>query len=194
MELVGLQKYTTMMELKTGELLYEDGESKNVERGLFFIESGVLKLEHSTGNTATRGSFGSVKGFGSLNGGTSLGDTLKAIQQRSFENPLAGGAETFRVARIGVGWVCGTIEFFHTRRPGNVVAVDHCKLHHLPFSKIQELESKEPGLALTLYKLLSYLMARRQEATIGQLATLHAIMSSPPRWRSLKRKNSSKLQ
>jgi CRP-like cAMP-binding protein len=159
---------------------------------LFFIEAGVLKVEHSTGHTATRGSLGSVKGFGSLNGGTKLGDTLRAIKERSVENSLATGAQTFRLARIGVGWVAGTMEFFHTRRPGNVVAVDHCRLHHIPFSKIQEVEHKEPGLALSLYKLLSYLMARRQEATIGQLATLHAIMSSPPRWKSLK-KHSSKV-
>jgi len=73
------------------------------------------------------------------------------------------------------------MEFFQMRRPGNQVALDHCKLHHLPFSKIQEAESEDPVLVLKLYKLLSYLMARRQEATIGQLATLHSIMSSPAR-------------
>ena len=71
------------------------------------------------------------------------------------------------------------MEFFHRRRPGQEVALDYCKLHHLPFSKIQEAESEDPGLVLELYKLLSYLMAQRQEATIGQLATLHSIMSSP---------------
>lgn len=60
-----------------------------------------------------------------------------------------------------------------------VLAVDECKLHHLPFSKIEEVEEEDPGLVLELYKLFSYLMAERQEATIGQLSTLHSIMSSP---------------
>jgi len=178
---------------KPGELLYEDGQSKNIERGLFFIEAGVLKVEHNTDQTATRGSLGSTKGFGNMNGTMNMGDTIRKIQERSFENPIGKESQTFRLARIGIGWVAGTMEFFHMKRPGSQIAVTCCKLHHLPFSKIHEVENKRPDLALTLYKLLSYLMARRQEATIGQLATLHSIMSSPPRYRSLRRQSSSKL-
>jgi CRP-like cAMP-binding protein len=91
-----------------------------------------------------------------------------------------GGSQTFRLARIGPGWIAGTLEAVSgMRRPGDHVAVTYCRLHHLPFSKIQEVEKSNPSLALSLYKLLSYLMARRQEATIGQLATLHSIMTSP---------------
>jgi CRP-like cAMP-binding protein len=174
--------------LKTGEQLYEDGESRGLERGLFFIEEGMLKVEHSTDQTATRGTRGSVKGPRGTYGALGVGGTITSIQQLSLENPLIASAQTFRLARLGIGWVAGTMEFFHMKRPGNQVAVDHCKLHHLPFSKIQDIEDKDPHLALTLYKLLSYLMARRQEATIGQLATLHSIMTSPPRWRSLRKK------
>ncbi|KAG7357640.1 cyclic nucleotide-binding protein [Nitzschia inconspicua] len=207
LELVGLQEYTTAIELETGEFLYEDGQSKGLERGLFFIESGVLKVEHSTDQTYTRGTQGSMRTTTTTttpsSSSSSLGrfigsnsNTITKIQQLSLEeNPLSSvaGGPTFRLARIGVGWVAGTMEFFHMKRPGNQVAVDHCKLHHLPFSKIQDVETNNPHLALTLYKLLSYLMARRQEATIGQLATLHSIMTSPPRWRSLRRDSSSKL-
>jgi hypothetical protein len=173
--------------------LYQDGESRNIERGLFFIEHGVLKVEHSKDQTATRGNM--TKEFGSSDGSIGAGDTLKRIQARCFTGAnIAADFQTFRLARIGVGWVAGTLEFFHTKQSGDQVAVDDCKLHHLPFSKIHEVERKNPALALTLYKLLSYLMARRQEATIGQLATLHSIMSSPPCWRSLGRKSSSKLK
>ncbi|KAG7357645.1 STAS domain containing protein [Nitzschia inconspicua] len=204
LELVGLQEYTTAIELETGEFLYEDGQSKGLERGLFFIESGVLKVEHSTDETYRRGTQGSMRTTTTpSSSSSSLGrfigsnsNTITKIQQLSLEeNPLSSvaGGPTFRLARIGVGWVAGTMEFFHMKRPGNQVAVDHCKLHHLPFSKIQDVETNNPHLALTLYKLLSYLMARRQEATIGQLATLHSIMTSPPRWRSLRRDSSSKL-
>lgn len=220
MNLTRLQEYTTKIELKAGEILYEDGESKNIERGLFFIEAGVLKVEHLTNQTATRGSLGSMKSFASINGVWNGGGTLQGIPPRSFGN---SPTQTFRLARIGVGWVAGkngdrsrinaaahpfewspcltilvskilgTMEFFHCSRSGNQVALDCCKLHHLPFSKIQLIEEKDPELVLSLYKLLSYLMARRQEATIKQLATLHSIMMSPPRWQSL-RKPSSNLK
>jgi CRP-like cAMP-binding protein len=190
LELIGLQEYTTSVELESGDQLYEDGESKGLERGLFFIEEGMLKVEHSTDQTATRGTQGSTKGPRGMNGALGIGGTITSIQQLSLENPLVASAQTFRLARLGVGWVAGTMEFFHMKRPGNQVAVGRCKLHHLPFSKIQDIEEKNPHLALTLYKLLSYLMARRQEATIGQLATLHSIMTSPPRWRLLRKESS----
>lgn len=41
------------------------------------------------------------------------------------------------------------------------------------------METNHPALVVTLYKMLSHLMARRQEITIEQLATFHSIMSSP---------------
>ena len=91
-----------------------------------------------------------------------------------------GEARTFRLARYGPGWIAGTLEALSgQRRPGFHIAVTHCRLHHLPFSKIAEVEKSNPALVLNLYKLLAFMMARRQEATIGQLATLHAIMTSP---------------
>eukprot|EP00536_Pseudo-nitzschia_multiseries_P014892 jgi/Psemu1/262507/estExt_Genewise1Plus.C_7830008 len=179
-ELAGLEKYTTMLELQPGEVLYKDGSSKDIERGLFFIEAGVLKEERDTGDTATRRGCDLMTVSSSMGGS---GDTLTRIQECSLAISSKNAAEhpTFRLARLGVGWVAGTMEFFQMKRPGNQVALDHCKLHHLPFSKIQEAELDDPVLVLKLYKLLSYLMARRQEATIGQLATLHSIMSSPAR-------------
>ena len=91
-----------------------------------------------------------------------------------------GEARTFRLARIGPGSIAGTLEAVSGRqRPGHHVAVTHCRLHHLPFAKIVEVEKTDPALVLHLYKMLAYMMARRQEATIGQLATLHSIMTAP---------------
>jgi hypothetical protein len=66
----------------------------------------------------------------------------------------------------------------HRSSPSRYI-VSHCRLHHLPFSKIEAIEKDEALLVLRLYKLLAHLMARRQEITIEQLATLHSIMSSP---------------
>lgn len=61
-----------------------------------------------------------------------------------------------------------------------ICIVSHCRLHHLPFSELKVIEEGEPLLALRLYKLLAHLMARRQEVTVEQLATLHSIMSAAP--------------
>jgi CRP-like cAMP-binding protein len=126
-----------------------------------------------------------MSGSSSLEGtvaGMTQGSSLVEKPSTSCKPTAASESQTFRLARLGVGWVVGTLEFFHhRRRPGRHKALDYCKLHHLPFSKIQEIESEDPKLVLELYKLLSYFMAQRQEATIGQLATLHSIMSSPAR-------------
>lgn len=179
-ELAGLEKYTTVMELQPGEALYGDGKTKAIERGLFFIEAGVLKLERGTGDTVTRRGSDYMTSSSSIGG---KGDTLTRMKgcALAVDPKAALQSESFRLARLGVGWVAGTMELFHMELPGTQIALDNCKLHHLPFSKIQDAESEDPGLVLKLYKLLSYLMAQRQEATIGQLATLHSIMSSPAR-------------
>lgn len=57
-------------------------------------------------------------------------------------------------------------------------AVTTCRLHHLPYRSIKELEDKNPTLILRLFKLLSRVSARGQESTIQQLATFHSIMTS----------------
>jgi hypothetical protein len=41
-ELVALQEYTKLVELNPKEKLYGEGQSNGLERGLFFIESGIL--------------------------------------------------------------------------------------------------------------------------------------------------------
>ena len=143
------------------------------------------KIERNAGETLTRGSFGSMN-----TGERFSGNTLNKMQSLYSALMTGQGADsqgqTFRLARISQGWVTGTLEAVSgIRRQGDHVALTLCRLWHLPFSKLEEIESKNPRLILSLYKLLSYLMARRQEATIGQLATLHSIMSSPPYTRPL---------
>ena len=201
-----------MLELQPNESLYNDGESRDIERGLFFIEIGVMvsseyvahratiyefhsneclkhkrsfvqKIERDAGQTLTRGSVGSLDMTSRLGAGTSIGKVDSVTQLSALiEAQTAAEKETqsFRVARIGPGWVAGTLEAVSgLRRQGEYIAVTHCRLHHLPYSKVETIEKENPRLVLDLYKLLSYLMARRQEGTIGQLATLHSIMTSP---------------
>lgn len=87
--------------------------------------------------------------------------------------------QTFRLARIGPGWVIGSHEALGgAQSPGVTVAVDHCRLYYVSFHDLQELENEKPMLMLQLYKLLSKLEARRSDVHLGQFATLHNIMSS----------------
>ena len=85
----------------------------------------------------------------------------------------------------------GTIsEFTGQDIPGAYQCVTPCRVHHLTFDTIEELEVEKPALILNLYKMLAHLMARRQEMTIGQLSTFKTIMSSnvqtkPPSRRSI---------
>lgn len=65
------------------------------------------------------------------------------------------------------------------RGSGVIVAVTQCRLYHLPFVKLEQIEKDNPALVLALYKMMANLMAHREEATIEQLSTLNSIMSSP---------------
>lgn len=200
-----------MVELQPHESLYNDGESSDLERGLFFIETGVIvssrcravcyyffatsnfccefmvhlraqKIERDAGQTLTRGSVGSLdlNRFGSGGSITQVDSVTQLSALIEAQTAAEKDTQSFRLARIGPGWVAGTLEAVSgLRRPGEYVAVTHCRLHHLPYSKVEDIEKENPQLILDLYKLLSYLMARRQERTIGQLATLHSIMTSP---------------
>ena len=176
----GLEPYTTVVELQTGDRLFaSDGDR---ERGLFFIETGTLKIERDATETLTRGRSTLTRSRSSSTLGNlharsgTLGRQRAAMKAASRDNMT----QTFRLARIGPGWVCGAIEGASGLKHAGVhVAVTNCRLHHLPFQKLEVMEEEHPYMILNLYKMLSHLMARRQEITIEQLATFHSIMSSP---------------
>ena len=76
--------------------------------------------------------------------------------------------------------VVGTLENASGVRPlGVTLAVTKCRLHLLTFETLESLEEEHPILVLKLYKMLSHLMARREEITVEHLSTLHNILSSP---------------
>lgn len=184
--LISLESHTSEVELVSGECLFACDGGKVGQRGLFFIESGTLKIERDAGATLTRGrntlTHKSGSTFGTIGNLHARAGTLG--RQRAALKASSRGDNTmtrqFRLARIGPGWVCGAIEGASgMAREGVHIAVTDCRLHHLPFQKLEEMEKDNPILVLTLYKMLSHLMARRQEITIEQLATFHSIMSSP---------------
>lgn len=185
-DLLELEEYTIAVELQAGDCLFacDGGPIEDRERGLFFIESGMLKIERDANETLTRGRSSSTlsrnRSFGTLGHLHARSGTLgrqRAAMKATSREPMT---QTFRLARIGPGWVCGAIEGASGLKHAGVhVAVTNCRLHHLPFQKLEMMEIEHPSLILKLYKMLSHLMARRQEITIEQLATFHSIMSSP---------------
>ena len=199
-ELEDLHSFTRVVELKEGESLYHDlsGHLTNQrERGLFFIEAGIMCCERDPSLTLTRGSTASLKRKGM--GNTSIYATPRITESMSVSDlhvrtPTIGReaamlktlaknrtalTKTVRLARFGPGWVIGAQEICSQLIiPGMYSAVTTCRLHHLPYRSIKELEDKNPTLVLKLFKLLSRVSARGQESTIQQLATFHSIMTS----------------
>lgn len=88
-------------------------------------------------------------------------------------------SHTIRLARIGVGFVVGSVEVCTSSFiQGSYTAVVPCRLHFLSNESLKEIENQNPRLALEIYKMLSHLSAERQAATIDQLASLQSIMVS----------------
>jgi CRP-like cAMP-binding protein/anti-anti-sigma regulatory factor len=184
--LIDLEPFVDPLQLNAGEILFacDGGIVTDEERGLFFIESGMLKISRDSSLSLTLNRTRSYGHLGSLGAGAqgTLGHQHARIGSfaRKAAQTKEHGTDNLRLARIGPGWVVGTLENASgSRSPGVFTAVTRCSLHRLPFSRLQELEETNPILVLQLYKMLSHLMARKQEITTEHLSTLHTIMSSP---------------
>lgn len=184
-DLARLEDYTTPIELAPNDSLYNS--PSRPERGLFFIEEGILKIERDstlTANTRSKSSLSPLK-MRSMGDSTSMGQANGQAESEPLEK------HNFRLARFGVGWVIGTIEAAGGLENAGVhLAVTACRLHYISYSRMEELDKADPGLSLFLYKMLSNMMAKRQELTIGQLEILHAIISSPAQCKPIGRRAS----
>jgi len=188
--LQGLAEYTTAMDLEAGEQL-------DLPRGLYFVESGMIRMEADTSASLTRGRqkifatpvMGrSTDSIGQL---TARSATIGRGQAALKKAPgmMSQFSHTFRLARVGPGFVIGCIsEFTGQEIPGTFICMTESRVHYLPFETIEELEMSKPVLIMHLYKLLAHLGARRQELTIGQLSTLRSIMSSSAPSKPISRK------
>lgn len=125
----------TSIELDVHETLPWENDKHH---GLFFIEYGQLRMQHSSDQTATMSFPGSSAVGGILNSGafnsasnTSIGhmnarsgtigrqSALQKITKTQHEHMM----QSFRLARIGQGWVIGCIESCSgMRRPGVYIA------------------------------------------------------------------------
>jgi len=106
--LLELQPQTKLVELEPGQCLYQcdGGVVEDSQRGLFFIEDGLLKIERDSGQSLTL-----TRTRSSLGMGSSL-YTLKnqharmgTVAQRAASVKRAGTpAANLRLARLGPGW------------------------------------------------------------------------------------------
>lgn len=190
-DLLDFRDYTSPIELEAGEILYRDMEDQS---GLYFVETGLMRVRHPAGhstlNTMSLGPLDSdvptsnlydpTQSLGHMNarGGT-IGRQV-AIWKEEYGR-YEQNEQTFRLARIGQGWIIGGIETASGfKSPGLYVAISKTRLHHLPQSAIREVERTNPKLAMNLYKTLSHLSTKRQEVTIRQLGQFIRIINTPP--------------
>lgn len=191
-ELSELWKYTTVTDLKANQLLPRENQSHH---GLFFIEFGQLRIVHNSDYATTTtiqptfpsprqasmpSSYHHQNSIGQLNARSETLGRQTAMQKRQGKGPLEMKEQSFRLARVGPGWVVGTIEECSgLRQVGAHVAVTPCRLHHLHKESMKQIEKSNPSLALETYKLMSWVANRRQEMTIAQLAQFVNIMNAP---------------
>lgn len=192
-ELAPLASYTTHLDLNPGDVLLR-------RNGLYFVETGLMRIQSSasTGYTSSTNNFSSanavrtevepsVASIGHLNARSStLGRETalwKASHREDQQLHPERSQQTFRLARIGQGWILGSIEMatHGMKRPGTHVAVSPCRLHFLSASAVHQAEAEQPVATMHLYKLLAHLATKRQEVTIEQLGQVRRSLASLPR-------------
>lgn len=205
--LESLSTLATLIELEPNEVLPRDPRNP----GIYFVETGILKLRHASGiNTTTTSAAGSsfssmqwqrhdsTVSIGHMDARRNNGGPLSARRASSATETNATTAPrrlqadhhpTFRLARIGQGWVIGNLDASSNESyQGLFVSVTRSRLHFLPVASVKELEVIKPCLAMHLYKLMSVLASKRQDATIQQLDQFIKILNAPtPRLRGGKR-------
>ena len=182
-ELQEFQRHTVPITL-------EPGESLNIEErsGLYFVETGLMRIRHASGHSTLRMSSGApamsdpTVSLGHLNARTATIGRQQAVWKQDHSTSDYLLEPSSRLARIGQGWIIGGIEAsLGARYPDSLhVAITSCRLHFLSMDAIHEAETSNPKLAMNLYKILSHLSTKRQEVTIRQLGQFLKIVNTPP--------------
>jgi len=188
-----LKASVRQINMEPGQALYEaPGYSSSAmestrQRGLFFIEEGTIRVERNPNQTTRAGNFLEIN-QGSISGLEPRGDEMaaknaaakKAVEKREpARRNLEKDSFTFRLARLGPGWVLGATELCcGMRNPGVHVSVGCSKLYFLDYDVIKEIERKDPTLGLYIYKLVSYLQSKSNEREIEQLTMMKSILKT----------------
>jgi CRP-like cAMP-binding protein len=127
-DLKGLTKYTKRVRLEAGQILYEDVQ---VDRGIFFVEHGIVKIERDADETLTRKgssdtfSRSATNSWGSLNRlNARSSEVVQAIARMKYAVGNGNWQQpSFRVARVGPGWILGANEALsQSAAPGVTIA------------------------------------------------------------------------
>lgn len=200
-ELRDFAPFTVPVELEPGDRL--DCSFDGDGQGLYFVETGHLGIQPAFDKTTAGHRLAAIAGsddpvgptwtLGAMHARSGIAGTAAAIpSSASSLQPLSSSLpssyqSTFRLARVGQGSVFGSLDggLGGRQRPGGVhVAMTTCRLHHLPLEAVRAAERSNATLAMNLYKTVSCLATKREEATIQQLGQFVRIMTSPtPRLR-----------
>ena len=96
-ELGELEKYTTILDVDPGDVLYDD---PSMERGLFFIEHGIMKMERTSDATISRSAGNTLmaQGGGTLNDMSARAESVG----REMARMKAAGLDLQHTARFRV--------------------------------------------------------------------------------------------
>ncbi|GMH72049.1 hypothetical protein TL16_g05814 [Triparma laevis f. inornata] len=193
------------LNLRTGESVYDKARSiygsnagtVDVERGLFFIETGHIKVQKPSNQTLTRG--GTLRR--EINK-LSLGGSVGRKDARGLEIGRAGMRKkgidrrehTFRLASMGPGWVLGCREVSGGLKfNGSYIAVTPSKLHYLPLSALSSLTEKSPLATLTLYKMMAHLVAKNLESATAQIDSFKNVIGGRGEGKPTKRETWARI-
>lgn len=176
--LESLREYTSVIELKEGEVLVREEDSG----GIYFVETGLMRVTPTADFASTLSIKSGATWQRSLRQkGSNI--SVGHMNARLRSSSVVDQEQTFRVARVGQGWVIGGIDatladgLHFSTNPGVYMAVTDCRLHHLPSKAIQDLEQSNPLVSIHLYKLMSFLTSKRQGTTIQHLDQFMKILN-----------------
>ena len=193
-ELEPLKAYTIALDLEPGDILLR-------QNGLYFVETGLMRVQSSAStpagytsvtntmnNSHTASTGAQVHSAAASIGHLDARSTTLGLQDAMWKKSHIGehAEQTFRLARIGQGWIIGAISMatHGMTRPGTHIAASQCRLHFLSAESVHRAEKENPTAVMHLYKLLAFLATKRQEVTIEQLGQFVHILNSPtPRLR-----------
>ena len=168
--LAGLVSFVKPIDLQPGEAVYETAESvlkgflPEFERGIFFVEFGLIRVERDPSLVSVR-----------VPSSSKHGGEQGQLTKKKSGMPI----NALRLARFGPGWLLGGRELASgLRNPGLYVALTQARVFYLSKPDIERIERLDPALGLALYKLISYLMSKRMDTMIEQIARFHDVLSS----------------
>jgi len=168
--------YVRPLELKKGENIYDKARmlwegGGDVERGLFFIEYGQLSCirdpyQSTRSSSLRRRSTASGHGGGGVMNNNSVGalDARGETAMRRRGEWINRGEKetlTFRLARLGPGWVVGAREVAcGLKFTGTYEAMSDTRLFYLRKSDIDRVAEDKGDVGVAVWKMIGKLVAR----------------------------------